>query len=101
LKYWVIDDQYNDEIYQYIEVYASEALSAKWLDAVVHVLRRYPGWGVGVRNLDRAYLLIFANRLMVTGRTFEDCHDTASVLRAAAANLREAAASSIPDEGHS
>jgi len=84
---WVVDDQYNDELYQYIEVYNRQLLSIEWLQDMMAVLSRFPGWGAGVKNIRFAYLLIFADKLMVTGFPFAGCHDVGSVAAAASANL--------------
>jgi hypothetical protein len=84
---WLVDDQPNDELYQYVEVYDRGFLSANWLRDVMSVLRDFPGWGVGVMNIRFAYLLIFANKLMVTGHPFAPCNDLESVTEAASANL--------------
>ncbi len=87
MRYWVVDDQYNDELYQYVDVLDPEGFSEGWLAAVGGVLRRRPGWGVGVGHLRDGYILIFGDRLMVTGPIFEDCRDQAAVLRAAARSV--------------
>lgn len=40
-------------------------------------------WGVSISNIDQGQLLVFADRVMVTGPTFARCHDLASVVSAA------------------
>jgi hypothetical protein len=85
--FYVVDDQYNDELYQYFEVYNREVLTAKWLEEMMAALRRFPGWGAGLKNLRFAYLLIFGRKLMVTGCPFAGCDDVHSVAVAASASL--------------
>jgi len=70
-----------------VEVLDRSALSREWLAAIVQVLRRHPGWAVGVKNIKGGYLLIFANRLLVTGPSFAGCNDLRSVVKAASRNL--------------
>lgn len=84
---YVVGDQYNDELYQYIEVYNRQLLSARWLQDMMAALRRFPGWGAGLSNIRFAYLLIFGDKLMVTGFPFAGCDDVESVAAAASANL--------------
>ena len=84
---WVVDDQYNYELYQYVEVYNRGLLSAAWLREMMAALRRFRGWGVGVKNIRFAYLLIFGDKLMVTGYPFAGCHNIETVAAAASANL--------------
>jgi hypothetical protein len=84
---YVVDDQYNDELYQYVEVYTRRVLSAAWLRDVMAVLGRFPGWAIGVKNVRFAYLLVFTDKLMVTGHAFDGCDDLESVAAAASAGL--------------
>lgn len=86
-KYFVIDDPYNDELYQYIEVLDTSAFSREWLEAVMQTLRRNRGWGAGVTNIKGGYLLISGDRLMVTGPPFQKCENLTSVIDAAGRNL--------------
>jgi hypothetical protein len=71
LDYWVVDDQYNDERYQYIEVCKPRGMTLAWLRDVMATLKRYPHWGAGIVGLGEGYMLVFADRLMVTGPRFE------------------------------
>ena len=84
---YVVDDQYNDELYQYVEVYNRKLLSPEWLQQMMLALRRFPGWGAGVKNIRFAYLLIFGDKLMVTGYPFAGCCEIETVAAAASANL--------------
>jgi hypothetical protein len=85
--YYVVDDQYNSELYQYAEVYERAALSKAWVSAVMRTLASHTGWGVGIKNIKNGYLLIFADRLMVTGPAFAGSNDLAAVAAAASRNL--------------
>lgn len=84
---YVVDEQMDDDLYQYVEVYNRNLLTAEWLSEMMTTLRRFPDWGVGIRNIRFAYVLIFADRLMVTGHPLTKCDDLESVAAAAAANL--------------
>jgi hypothetical protein len=86
--YWVVDDQYNDERYLYMEFEDSQALSPNWLEDVTETLRRYPGWGIGVDSLADGYILIFADRLMVTGQPFNRCKAAMDVVKAGRTQIR-------------
>ena len=66
--YFIIDDQYNDERYCYAELHGDEPLNAAWLLSITTTLRRFSGWGLGINNIWKSYLLIFGDRLMVKGR---------------------------------
>lgn len=79
--FYLVDDRYNEERYHYLEVYHPPALTLNWLADVTGVLGEYPGWGVGVKNLRDGYLLIFSDRLLVTGAPFRRCRDAPSVLQ--------------------
>ncbi|MBI3466578.1 MAG: hypothetical protein HY000_26490 [Planctomycetes bacterium] len=81
--FFVVDDQYNDERYIYLEVCREEQFTEHWLYNLSDALRDFPGWGIGIKNLNLAYILVFEDRLMVTGPIFEECEDVPSVVRAA------------------
>ncbi len=81
--YWIVDDQYNDERYQNMEVYKPEGWTIEWLTALMGPLREHEGWAISIGNIDQGHLLVFADRLMVTGPTFENCVDLESVVSAA------------------
>lgn len=82
-RFWVVDDQYNDERYHNMEVYEPEGWTTDWLTDVIKTLRQHEGWAVSVGGIDQGHLLVFADRLMVTGPTFESCNDLESVVAAA------------------
>jgi hypothetical protein len=79
---YLVDDQYNQERYHYLEVYQPAMLSLNWLKDVTAALQGFSGWGMGVKNLRQAYLLIFGDRLLVNGSAFRRCKDAAAVLEA-------------------
>ena len=80
VDYLVVDDQYNHERYVYVEVVRPGAFSSEWLRDLVRTLDDYPGWGVGIIAFDKAYILAFSNKLMVTGEIFAECGDLACVV---------------------
>jgi hypothetical protein len=84
---WVVDDQYSHDLYQYIEVYDRAFLSSAWLYDLMGALQGFAGWGAGIGNIRFAYLLVFGNKLMVTGHAFADCEDVESVAATTSANL--------------
>ena len=81
-KFHVIDDQYNDELYHYIEIIDATGCTACWLEELTAAIRKFPGWGVGVNCIPLGYLLIFADRLMISGSFFRGCKSAADVLTA-------------------
>ena|SRR5713101_5247793 len=86
--FWVVDDQYNDERYLYMEFEDSLAFSAEWLEDITRTLGRYPGWGIGVDSLKKGYILIFADRLLVTGQPFKRCKTAMDVVEAVPKQIR-------------
>lgn len=81
-QFWVVDDRYNEERYQYMELHDPECVTGRWLADVVSLLEAYPGWGIAVSNLRGAYVLIFVDRLMVTGKRLRNCSTADDVLTA-------------------
>src|SRR5207302_1486354 len=73
--------------YQYMEVCERRFFSTAWLHDLMTTLRDFPGWGVGILNINNGYLLVFGNKLMVNGRPFTNCRDLDSVAAAASTNL--------------
>jgi hypothetical protein len=86
--YWVVDDQYNDDQYLYLEFQDPVGFSPKWLEDITATLRQYPGWGIGVQSLTEGYLLIFADRLLVKGPGFQGCRNAAEVVEAVRKQIR-------------
>lgn len=87
LDFFVVDDQYNDERYIYVEVVRATSFTERWLCALMRTLADYPGWGVGIEGLPKAYILAFADKLMVTGRIFQKCRDFECIVRQGQAAL--------------
>jgi hypothetical protein len=80
--YWIVDDMYNDEAYQYMEFVDPAACTDSWLRDVTATLGRFPEWGIGVNSLHNGYLLIFAHKLLVKGSLFRGCRDAARITQA-------------------
>ncbi len=98
LKFWVVEDMSNDEeLYQYVQVYDPQVFSEVWLRAVIALLHKHAGWGVGISNLDQAYLLVFGDRLLVKGEAFAGCHDVTTVAQAGAQNIAHSLANKKSD----
>jgi hypothetical protein len=81
LDFFVVDDQLNHERYVYVEIERPEAFTGEWLRDLVHTLADHDGWGVGIMAWPNAYMLVFADKLMVTGKRFERCRDFDCVVR--------------------
>jgi hypothetical protein len=85
--YYVIDDQYNSEMYCYVELETPNALTLDWLASMVAVLKSHEGWGIGLVSIPSAYVLIFADRLLVNG-ALSRCKTVDDVLAAVPRLLR-------------
>lgn len=89
--YLIWGDFYGlDHKYLYLQVCDPTKLTEAWVRAVANMLRRHPGWGIGVQNCHQGrtlegYILVFADRVMVTGMPFESCSDLANLTRTACA----------------
>jgi len=89
--YLIWGDYYGlDHKYLYLQVCDPTKLTEAWLRAVAITLRRHPGWGIGVQNCHEGrtlegYILVFADRVMVSGTPFKSCSDLASLARTACA----------------
>ncbi len=81
IDFFVVDDQYNDERYIYVEIELPSAFTERWLRGLMRILTDYPGWGVGIEGLPQAYILAFADKLMVSGRIFKKCRDLECIVR--------------------
>lgn len=79
--YYIVDDQYNHERYLYMYVHGERFFTVKWLGAVMKALARHTGWGIGILSFSDGYMLVYADRLLVTGKGFRGCRDFASVMR--------------------
>ena len=80
--YWIVDDQYNDEAYLYMEFVDPLGFTNKWLEGITKTLTRLSGWGIGVNSLRQGYVLIFADRLLVKGPQFRGCRNAESIVEA-------------------
>ncbi len=65
-----------------MEVYKSEGWTVRWLSELMSALRDHDGWGISV-GVDKGHMLLFSDRIMVTGEVFKDCHSLDSVVLAA------------------
>lgn len=83
--YWVVEDQYNEERYQYVELCKAAGATVPWLLDLMTTLRRAKYWGVGI-GVPEGYLLVLEDRVMVSGPTFRGAHTVAEVL----ARIRQA-----------
>lgn len=86
--YFVLDDQYNRDRYVYGEVYAASAFHLGWVADVTEALAGFPGWGLGIKNIPYAYVLMFASKLMIKGEMFRDCEDVVRVVEVVQRQLR-------------
>jgi hypothetical protein len=91
--FFVLDDQWNNERYIYVEITKFEYFTEGFLEDLARSLVRFPGWGIGINGLRqgyslKGYILVFADRLMVTGRVFKNCFDLASIIAATERNLK-------------
>lgn len=67
-SYFIVTDQFNDiDRYHYIELTTAAALTKEWVNDIMDALLTFRGWGLGVSNINGGYMLIFANRVMITG----------------------------------
>jgi hypothetical protein len=85
--YWVIDDQYSDERYQYVEIIKPKGMSGEWLHELMATLKRCPQWGVGIANIGGGYLMVLADRLMVTGPCYEEARTFDDVVQCSRRSL--------------
>lgn len=46
------------------------------------MLRRFPGWGIGLNIIKKGYALIFEDRLRMKGPLFKNCRDLDAALAA-------------------
>lgn len=66
-QYYIIEDQYNNDCYQYVELYGHDLFSIRWLLAIQEMLSHRTNWGVGISNLPGAYVLIRHNIILAKG----------------------------------
>jgi hypothetical protein len=78
--YYIIDDQYNDERYLYAELLSPDAFRPAWLTDIATTLEKHAGWGLGVSDLPGHYVLVFSDKLMVTGPRLSSCKTAGQVV---------------------
>lgn len=81
-QFYLVDDQYNDDLYQVMELYDPMALSEEWLQNVCLVLVRNAGWAIAL-SFGHFSILIFADRLLVPVDKFPDLSSVEAVLASA------------------
>jgi len=84
---WLVADQYNSELYHYLQIHKRSLGRPELLIDLAKTLRHFPGWGIGISNIRFAYLLIFESKLMVTGWPFARCNDVEAVADALSRSL--------------
>jgi hypothetical protein len=57
----------------------------------MRTLADHRGWGVGIMAWPSAYILAFADKLMITGKIFENCRDLVSIVQRGQAELAQPA----------
>ena len=83
--YFVVDDQWNHERYIYIEILRVDGATLAWITALLRELEDMPGWGVCITGLDKGYVIILRDVILVTGPSFRGTSDLAGVVH----DLRE------------
>ena len=82
-SYWIVEDQYNDELYQNMQVYEPESWTVAWLSDLIDALRAHGNWGIRIGIIDDAQLFVFADRVLAAGPIFAKCRDLESVVKVA------------------
>ena len=77
--YYIIDDQYNDEMYLYIEI-EKGSLTQAWVEDARKTLQMYPGWALCIKNITNAYIILFADKLMVNGPIFSSATNAREIV---------------------
>lgn len=85
--YWLVEDQFNDDLYQIMEVYKPSAFNREWLADIVAVLKNNRGWAVAL-GLGDCSILIFKDRLMVPSDKFGKCDSVEAVLAEAKKRIK-------------
>lgn len=85
-KFYLVDSQYNDDLYQLMELYDASALTEAWLCDICAVLSCNRGWAV-VLSVGHFSILIFENRLLVPSDKFHDLSSIPAVLNATAMQI--------------
>lgn len=63
--YWLVEDQYNDDLYQLIEVCDPAGCTEEWLNSMSQCIREHEGWGVAIGHIDGGSIFVFADRLII------------------------------------
>ena len=84
---YIVDDQYNDELYHRSEIYRRDILTVEWIEDIASTLRRSAGWRLCVKNLRFSYLIVCTDRVMVTGHAFSGCESVEQVASVARDSL--------------
>jgi hypothetical protein len=87
-KYRIAADAIGNERFIYITLHGDDALSVKWLAAIVATLRTHRGWAVEIANLPESALVIFGKRILVRGRQLGRCKTADQVVEVAARLLK-------------
>jgi hypothetical protein len=85
--FFIVDDQYNDERYLYVSVCDKACFTLEWVLDLLQTLRDLPGWGVCITNVENGYLILFSERIMVTGKTFSCCNNLLQLVERARTSL--------------
>jgi hypothetical protein len=86
LDYFVVDDQFNHDRYIYVEIVRQSAFNGQWMHDLMRTLADHDGWGVGIA-FPKGYVIVFKDKLMVTGEIFETCTNVECVIRQGEATL--------------
>lgn len=86
-SFWIVEDQYNDDLYQIMEVYAVEKFTEEYIRDIAASLKKHKGWAVAIGNFDRSKFLIFEDRILVRKEKFGDCISLPELVRKARAKL--------------
>lgn len=80
--FFLLDDQLNDERYQYLECCNRDVVTEEWIHTLMEALLGCSGWGVGIKNVQRGYVLVFARKILVTGPVFRKATTLSAVVEA-------------------
>jgi hypothetical protein len=80
MVYFVCDDQYNEERYQYLECIDLKFFTEAWIVDLMAALKEFPAWGIGINSIPGSYAIVFANKIMVKGIPLDNAHDLPSFI---------------------
>jgi hypothetical protein len=84
-SFWIVEDQYNDDLYQIMDVYDVEKFSERFIGDIAASLKKHKGWAVAIGNFDKSKFLIFEDRILVREDKFGDCATLFELVRKAQA----------------